>query len=136
LALEAGTANVAPGQISASRAKSAIQKAAKKIAAGADWLTTSLIIELSKVRREEPGDSVAQLDNVRSSVHVVKREGTGLPHPFSHCVQEPLAEFPAIALDIELEVKSQTARIPICRSKERPGLIDNHELGVIKLAGT
>ena len=136
MALEAGAANLASGQIPASRAKLAIQKAAKKIVAGADWLTASLIIELSKVRREEPGDSVAQLDRERSSVHVIKRECTGFPHAFSGCVQEPLAEFPAIALDIELEVKSQTTRIPVCRSKERPGLINNHELGVIKLAGT
>src|SRR6476659_8180232 len=90
-------------------------------------------VELSKVRREEPGNAVAQLDCEGSSVHVIKREWAPREDPFSRCVQKLLTEFRAIALDIELEVKSQTARIPISRPKERPRLIDNHELGVIKL---
>src|SRR2546428_139835 len=49
-----------------------------------------------------------------------------------HQRRELASEVAIVTLDIELEIKPQAARVPVCRADKRPHAIDQHDFRVIE----
>ena len=63
--------------------------------------------------REEPRDTIAELDRQRARIHFLKRKRARFGQPCPHHLRKLAAELCAVALDVELKVEPQTARVPI-----------------------
>src|SRR5262245_36792043 len=69
----------------------------------------------SEIRREQSRGSIAQLNRQRARVGLGERVGARLPDAGLDHGVEVRAELDAVALDVELEVEPQAARVPVRR---------------------
>src|SRR5438270_8396709 len=88
-------------------------------------------IPRSEVRRKEPSQSVPQLDRKGPRVDLGQLELSRARDARLDQAVEVRAELDRVALDVELEIKAQAARVPVRRAEQRPRPVDDEKLRMV-----
>src|ERR1051326_591075 len=85
-----------------------------------------------QIWHEESRERVAHADAEPTAVDALQRDGPRAPALLLDPLLESRRERAIVALDVELEVQPETARIQVRRPEKRPRAVDDENLRVIE----